>query len=314
MIQERERTLSALSVKIQHEDLTVLGTGYIYYTPLLKDKVYVFTAAHCLYTDRDQFKEPLGKIVLGVYNPQQKIYNNLSHKINYNFVSPIVDKDVAVLVLTKSEIENVIGNIPELPAVCERRSISSFIAKGFPNATMGEEIATIRPVWVQELIDVHKFQIQLNEDYTDWGVDGFSGSAIFLQIHSQIYLYGIFTRYRADGKGKIIYCQYLDTINEILNKNFCPLIQFTFLGEHGLTPEFFKKHILIAIDNLGPRFDRNLNFRMPIVNNFNELAKDNIVKKRFLDCFDNWLLGAEGGYSSQSTNPILNDFENEYLV
>lgn len=313
MIQERERTLSALSVKIQHEDLTILGTGYIYYTPLLKDKVYVFTAAHCLYTDRDQFKEPLAKIVLGVYNPQQKTYINLTHKIDYNFVSPIVDKDVAVLVLTKSEIKNIIGNIPELPAVCERRSVSSFIAKGFPNATKGVEIATIRPVWVQELIDVHKFQIQLNEDYTDWGVDGFSGSGIFLQTHSQIYLYGIFTRYRADGKGKIIYCQYLDTINEILDKNFCPLIQFTFLGEHGLTPEFFEDHIQIAIDNLGPRFDKNLNFRMPIVNNFNELAKDNIVKKRFLDCFDNWLLGAKGGYSSQQANPILNDFENEYL-
>lgn len=312
MIVEREDFLSVLTVKIQQEDLTVTGTGYIYYAPVLKDKVYIITAAHCLYADRDGFKQPLKTIHIGVYSPNLKGYANIEHSIDYNFVSANTDKDAAVLILNKSQIEDIIGNIPELPAICERQSITSFIIKGFPNATRNEELASIQPTWVQALTSTNRFQIQLNEDYTDWGMGGFSGSGVLLQTKDQIYLYGIFTRYRSEGKGKVIYCQYLETFNEILESNFRPLIQFSFLGNHGLTVDFFKKHIEIAIENLGPRFNKAISFRMPIVQRFNELAKDNTLKKKFLNCFDNWLLSKGSRYSGRSSHPLLKDIEEEY--
>ena len=104
----------------------------------------------------------------------------------------------------------------------------------FPKATLSEEIAALHPTWLHHF-DENRFQTQLHEDYSLYSTQGFSGSPVFLIAKNEIYLFGIFTRFRPAEKGKVIYCQYIETINELLDNNYLPKISFNYFGNHGLT-------------------------------------------------------------------------------
>lgn len=280
----------------------VIGTGVLYSSDDLNDKIYVFTAAHCLFKDDDGFNNPQHEIKVDVFNPNEAAYASFKCVINHNLLFKDKEKDVAILILDKLCVEQCIGKIPQCPIVQTRPSQGGFAIKGFPQATLGKELDFIQPVWKQALKGVPKFQLYLNEDYDEWAMSGFSGSGVFLSSGNKLYLYGIFARYRPEGRGKTIYCQLLETVNELLKSNFLPEIQFSFLGSHGLDMDFFKQHVQQAILSLGPRFDATLNFRTPNVNLFNALAKDNILNGRLHKVIDRWL-------ESGSRLPIEN---NEY--
>ena len=135
---------------------------------------------------------------------------------------------------------------------------------------MGEEIAVLFPTWLQHF-ENSRFQIQLHEAYSAYSTQGFSGSPVFLIAKNEIYLFGIFTRFRPEEKGKVIYCQYIETINELLDNNYLLKISFNYFGNHGLTKDFFKKHIDRSIVGLGPRFTEELNLKLPIGKYFNDI-------------------------------------------
>ena len=48
-----------------------------------------------------------------------------------------------------------------------------------------------------------------------------------------------------------------------------------------------------AIKDLGPRFDKDLNFHLPIAKIFNDIAKDSLFFKRFLNIVDKWVIENE---------------------
>ncbi|WPR70324.1 AVAST type 2 anti-phage system protein Avs2 [Flavobacterium sp. NG2] len=150
----------------------------------------------------------------------------------------------------------------------------------------------------------------MKEDYSEYSTRGFSGSGVFLIADEEIYLYGIFTRFRPKEKGKVIYCQYIETVNELLDKNYFTKISFSYFGNYGLTPKFFNKHIQNAIKDLGPRFNESLNFQLPIAKIFNDIAKDNLFFKRFLNIVDKWIL--EKGYRKITNNVHLDKIEYDY--
>lgn len=309
--QYTDKMLSVLTVRIQSIGSTrLIGTGIIYNHPRLKDKVYVFTAAHSLFSDSDDFKLQRGKIGLHVYNPVKENYFLIEHDIDYGLVSTDIDNDLAVLILNKSRIEHITGKLPVVLAVRERQTLTDFSVKGFANATQGRELITINPLWNQTILGVPKFQLQLTEDYSGWAIEGFSGSGIFLNASGQAYLFGIFTRFREESKGKIIYCQYLDSINEILERKYLPLISFTFFSDYGLTIDFFDNHVTTAIANLGARFTEELNFKLPIAFRFNEIAKDERFKRRLLVAIDNWLMARTSSYYSDK-NSTLEEIDKE---
>jgi len=295
-----DKILSTLTVRLKDLNDQLIGSGVLYYSKDLRDKVYVLTAAHCLYSDGDGFQYPIQEIKIDLYNPNSKKYISIFHNINFSLVSNNTDEDVALLILSLPEVELITDTLPLVLAIKNRQSVSTFISKGFPNATMGKELVCIYPTWIHEMTEVHKFQLQLNEDYTGWSVNGFSGSGIFLLEDKKIYLYGIFARYREEEAGRVIYCQYIDTANHILVQNYYPTIQFTFFGEHGLDPEFFNNHIDVAINNLGPRFNEKLNFRLPIASLFYDIAKDVSFQRRLQNAFDGWV-------SNRNSHPINND-------
>ena len=201
------------------------------------------------------------------------------------------------------------GQIPTIPILRERTSGTNFILKGFPNATRGDELACVSPTWIQTMPDVKKFQLLLHEDYNSWAIGGFSGSGVFLLANDQLYLLGIFTRFRPEGKGKVIYCQYVEAVNNLLTRNFLKQIPFSFFAEYGLTPSFFKKQVSLAIENLGPRYNESLNFKLPIATLFNDISRDSIFRARLLKVIDDWLTA--NGYRSDYKDEQLKDIENE---
>lgn len=294
-----DKTISRITVRLKVSDGDYIGSGVIYYQDHFKDKVYILTASHCLFTDGDKFENQRSEINIDLLNSNFSSYETIKVQVDSDLLFTSEKKDVAVLVLDKNEVENIIGIIPKISSVKERSTYSSFITKGFPKATLGEEIAVLYPTWLQDF-EVGRFQIQLNEAYLGYSTRGFSGSPIFLIAKKEIYLYGIFTRFRAEEKGKVIYCQYIETINELLNKKYLPQISFSYYGQYGLTKYFFDKHIERSIVGLGPRFTEDLNFKLPIAKYFNDIAKDTMFFKRFLKVVDDWILSR--GYSITNNN------------
>lgn len=306
MTTENDIKITNVTVRLQDSDsLDYIGSGIIFYDVSLKDKVYVLTSSHCLFHDGDEFGNVRKEININIYNPKSLAYETLNHRINPNFLLTEIIKDVAVLVFDKISIENIVSEIPIIKVIDERDTYTNFIIKGFPKATLGEEIAVLNPTWLQNIDN--RFQIELKEDYSEYNTQGFSGSGVFLIANNEVYLYGIFTRFRPEEKGKVIYCQYIKTVNKILDKNYFTKIPFSYFGNHGLTPDFFNKHIQSAIKDLGPRFNEDLNFQLPIAKIFNDIAKDNLFFKRFLNIVDKWVL--EKGYRKLINNIHLDKIE-----
>lgn len=304
-----DRIISTLTVRLKDtENGKYIGTGVLYYDDILKDKLYVITASHCLFVDGDNFQNQRADIFIDILTEDHLSYSSIKVTVNPDLLSREKEKDIAILILNKADVISISGEIPKIRVIKEKSTYNNFIAKGFPNATFGEEIAVLYPSWLQA-ID-RRFQLQLEEDYAAYNTQGFSGSGIFLLTENEFFLYGVFTRFRGEDKGKVIYCQFIENANELLIRNYLPLIGFEYFGKYGLTNEFFKKHIANSVKGLGPRFNEELNFQLPIAKIFNDLAKDTLFRKRLYKLFDNWIL--ERGYGSLFENPHIDELENEF--
>lgn len=311
MTNDNDLIITKLTVRLQDNvSLNYIGTGIIYDESTLHDKVYILTASHCLFEDADSFTNPKKKILLNIYNSSTDSYATIEHVVNPQLLFTEVQKDVAVLIIDKKNIDEIVNEIPIIESVKERSTYAKFLVKGFPKATQGEELAVLYPTWLQTIEMDNRFQIQLNEDYSDYNTQGFSGSGIFLIAENRIYLYGIFTRFRKEEKGKVIYCQYIETVNKMLSNNYCTEITFSYFENYGLNPVFFVKHIENSIVELGPRFNEKLNFQLPIAKLFNDIAKDNLFWHRFLNLIDSWVL--ERNYGAQKSNIHLCEIENDF--
>jgi len=308
-----DKSVAALTVRLRDvQSGNTTGTGVLYYSPELKNRVYILTAAHVLYEDVDKFRHQYTEVIVDLYNSTTNDYGSIQCIINSSLVSTNADNDIAVLILEKEQVEAITGKLHIAECYRERHSITSFIVKGFPEATRGQELVTIHPVWKQTMTSVEKFQLEMSEDYQGWSMNGFSGSGTFLQVNGKAFLYGIFTRYREEGRGKIIYCQYLYSYNELLYRNFLPEISFSYIGEHGMDRSFFEDQVSFAIKNLGPRFNKELNFRLPIAQLFHDLSKDGMFKRGLINILDNWLIGRNFSYHKTNT-ALLQEIEATYV-
>lgn len=313
MVQENDQLLTKLCVRLVNQTSEqTAGSGVIYSHPSLNEFIYVLTAAHCLFEDMDAFQIPMEEVKLQFYSPIQDTYVDLVHKINFSLVWTDVENDVAILVLNISEVESITGKLPAVNMVMDRNDHTQFVAKGFPSATDGKEIVSISPSWAQQVPEKDQFQLHINQDFSDefsshYRVDGFSGSGIFLYDHEQIYLYGIFTRFL--DAGKIIYCQPLTKFDNLLRLSYLPSFSYTFFGSHGISSDFFYSHAERSIAELGPRFNSELNFKLPIAGYFNAISKDSSFRQLVTKIVDKQL--SESVYGSGETE-IENIVESYY--
>lgn len=98
---------------------------------------------------------------------------------------------------------------------------------------------------------------------------------------------GYFTRFL--DAGKMVYCQPLTQFESIINANYLPPFSYTFFGAYGVSSEFFLANAKKSIKGLGPRFNAELNFQLPISFYFNAIAKDSSFKQMLTKIVNNQL-------------------------
>lgn len=306
---DNDKIISQLTVRLSTKvkaKKNRIGSGVLCHPAGNAKVLYVITAAHCLFSDGERFAKPLEKINVEVYDLRSNLYQSFEVRVDTKLLYLCADKDVAVLLMDRLEIEAAVGEIPDVPVARDEYGNTQFIIKGFPNGTQGE-IDVLYPTWQQRMTEVHKFQLNANKSYTNFYIKGYSGSGVFMLQGGQIYLVGIFTRYRGEEKGNVIYCQYLDTVNELLESNYMTAVPFSFVGKFGLDTAFFQRRLKIALKNLGPRFNEQLNFRLPVAQKFSDLAKDSFFRRRVHLLFNGWLV--DKSYRRLRENPHVGVFE-----
>ncbi|RLD55193.1 MAG: hypothetical protein DRJ01_16980, partial [Bacteroidetes bacterium] len=82
-----------------------------------------------------------------------------------------------------------------------------------------------------------------------------------------------------------------------------------FFGSNGLGPDFFKNQVEKEIKNLGPRFNKKLNFKLPIAQAFDNLSYNDVFYKKIVKIIDNWL--TEKSYRRLKDNEHLSEFEKD---
>lgn len=290
MTQTNDNILTRLAVRIvDTESNQPIGSGVIVNTGFTNDSILIVTAAHCLYYDKEKYMQPRKNVIICFYSPSNRKYENLKTEIDYRLVS--TSSDVAILQLSGEKTERITGDLPIIQAITERGSITSFVFKGFPSATLGKEIVSGSGTYAQDFEQEEYFQLTFNEDFTtstsaEPKVDGFSGSGIYLQSNNVLYLFGVFLRFR--DSGKTIYGRSIKAVNDILKENFIETVPITFFNEYGLTPEVIDLYNATSIKNLGPRYNEKLNLRSSLSYVFHDMAKDELFKQRFLKCFEDW--------------------------
>ena len=303
-----DKSITEITVRIKTEGGVPIGSGTLLFQEHFSDKVYILTASHCLFEDGDSFQLLRSTVKVDILRPGMTDFHTFSVIVRTELLFREESKDVAILILDKSEVEAICGTLPTLSCVRERSTVNQFVTKGFPRATKNQEIVSLYPQWSQDL--EKRFQLQMNENYTSSYVQGFSGGGIFMAQYNTVELLGVFTRFRDEERGKIIYCQYLDTVNEILESNYLPAIVFSYYGNFGLRENFFRTEVQRAVKGLGPRFTEELNLRLPIAEHFNAIAKDSNFFSKLSKITDNWILNK--GYHRTTDNPYISDIENHY--
>lgn len=82
-----------------------------------------------------------------------------------------------------------------------------------------------------------------------------------------------------------------------------------FFGDNGLSPDFFDLQIEKEKNNLGPRFNKELNFELPIAQLFDNISHSEIFYRRFIKTIDKWL--TEKSYRKLKDNEHLSEIENK---
>ena len=287
---ENDALLSRLTIRLRNAGTgKTIGSGVIYRSPS-SDYVYIITAAHCLFEDTDSFTKPLELVLVDIYDDVNREYKSVEYRIKHELVNPSKKADVAVLVLEVQKVSDLVAEVPLVEAIATKQAYTDFAVKGFPQATKGEELACIYPTWIQEMPEINGFQVQLNEDYDDHAMNGYSGAGVFLLVGNKAYLTGILTRYRKEDKGRVIYSHKLNIVNDLLQRAGHSQIQMAFIGSHGLNKEFFESRVRASIKNLGKRYNPDVNFPVQIAARFDDITLNGRFKQRLIACFDWWLL------------------------
>jgi hypothetical protein len=82
-----------------------------------------------------------------------------------------------------------------------------------------------------------------------------------------------------------------------------------FFGKNSLSPDFFKSQTEKEIINLGPRFNEELNFELPIAQLFDAISHNKVFYQKFITIIDRWL--TERSYREQKDNKYLSELEKE---
>ena len=296
-----------------NKEKTPIGSGVLYYEKDLGDRIYLLTAAHCLYTDSDSFMKIRDDIIVNVFSPKANSYKEiLVDDIKKNSVRQTKKtNDLAVLILNKADVDSINNDLPSIGIVCRHADINEVVALGFPQANKHKKVMPVIAVWMDGMIDTNQFYLRTDIDIIEDYVHGYSGGGLFLQTNNDILLLGLFVRFQMEERGRLIYGQLLDELNELLTTENFPHIHYCYIGVGGLLKSLVKSHIQSTIENLGPNFNPDLRIRTNVHDGIDAVARNQRYRKKLFKVFSEWL--NELRIYGNEKDSVVGQLESKYM-
>jgi len=100
-----DKIISKITVRLKTVNNDYIGSGVLYYQENFNEKVYVFTASHCLFRDGDKFLDQNDEILIDISNENLTEYETIKAQINSHLLFTDTTKDVALLILNKKMLK-----------------------------------------------------------------------------------------------------------------------------------------------------------------------------------------------------------------
>ena len=291
-------------VRLKDETDKVVGSGVLYYEKCLGGRIYVLTAAHCLYEDRDKFKVLRKMISVEVFSYNHQCYeaitiSNLSDSL---VCSPKKDADYAIIVLNKLNVDSINPDLPTIQIVNSCAEAKSMLLLGFPKANNHNEVLSSNVTRIEECIGEQQFLLNMEQGISAFYVEGYSGGGIFIENEAnENVLLGLFVRVQAnEERGNFGYGQYLKGVNTLLEDKKLPIIRFGYWGVNGLTHNKLFNLCSKSKKNLGPDF--GIDVKTTIQPYLDAVCRNDIFFKVFRETLEKWFRDIHF-YGNESTSP-----------
>ena len=277
-------------VRIKDENNHVVGSGVLYYEATFGGRIYVLTAAHCLYEDSDHFCLLRNTLIVDIYSYVHSCYeplivNNLSESIA---CSSKKDADYAVIVLNKVNVDSINSKIPSVQIVNSCADAKKMLLLGFPKANEHKEVLPSCVSKIEERIGEQHFLLNMELGIESFYAEGYSGGGVFIENDANDnILLGLFVRMQEDvERGHFGYGQYLKGINSILEGKRLPTIRFSYYGVNGLTHNKLASVCKETKENLGPDF--GIDVKTSIQPFLDAICRNDNFFKRYREKLDRW--------------------------
>jgi|GEM_PF-6098639 len=209
--------LKKLTIRINRS-----GSGVIFLHPFDDDNIYIFTAKHCLKNGPFELVE-YELIEAKTFKPfivtQEKIF--IAHDI-----------DFALLLVSKSDFQDLLDDVLPTPVTSGLDHLAKYHFRGYPAAFNNENATRLEAVYVEE-IKKGIFKLRTSTSLSDSSgnlaidtVSGFSGSGVFIEINTKVYICGLVTEIGNEaGSFNEINCLGFVFLNSFLVNNGLPEIE-----------------------------------------------------------------------------------------
>lgn len=300
-------------VRLKDETGLVVGSGVLYYEESMGERVYVLTAAHCLYEDGDFFGVLRKMISLEIFSYTHKCYESItiSNLSDSSICSPKKGADYAIIVLNKFYVDSINSNLPVIQIVNSCADTKSMLLLGFPKANNHKEVLPSNVTLIEENMGEQQFLLNMEQGIESFYVEGYSGGGVFIENEAnENILLGLFIRVQENyERGHFGYGQYLKDINAILEDKRLPTISFGYFGVNGLTHNKLSDICSKSKKNLGPDF--GIDVKTTIQPYLDAICRNDSFFKVFRESLDNWFRDIHFfGYESTSPTGLL---EKEFI-
>ena len=200
-LEEDPRMHCVVRLKSNNEPKTFVGSGVLYSVVDIGDRIYLFTAAHCLFSDGDHFANMRESIIVDIFSPTENCYKEiLVEDVSAKSVMRTKEtNDIAIIVLNKTEVLAINNQLPNVNIVCSNEDVREIVVMGFPKANNGIKVLPSNALWNNRIIDTNQFYLESISDIDHYNMEGYSGGGLFLKNDNEIQLIGIFVRFLKDS-------------------------------------------------------------------------------------------------------------------
>lgn len=281
-----------IRIRTADSETRIVGSGVLYYEDKIGEYIYLLTAAHCLFADKDGFKMPFCSIVIDVFNPNYNRYDSFTLKdlSSCMVVSADSYEDLGIVRIPCSVLGDLVNSLAEIQIVVDNTDVRKFNTYGYPKANNHQTVLVSPAIWQEWSLGTNQFFLQLQSDMIEGYVQGYSGGGIFLDIDAdESLLMGLFARYQMEERGRVIYAQSLRNINAVLSEKRWPEVTISYLGAGGISKGRLESQVRKTIKNLGPNFNPDLNLKTAISESVDSIERNHAFYQNLTSAINGWL-------------------------